>query len=518
MYLNAEAKELLSQLIEHYTPPTSFLDEGDEDEENVLDMDPTYLDFSRKSAEYIENTLREFGDIYELSMEILSSPDMRRFMRQVAYYLGETISRAVGSPIDWLAYEDAKRLPQYANDPNFQNNLTTEVTGIINGHPIQALYAVYDNLHQDGPQVPIKDFVEYQISLLTPDPAADDNERAAIFIAAANNDEPVHGGLIFREALRRQHLDGSLESLERLQILLDEARFYPPEYMHFPSFVNFLLLCAYYHYYVIARTGQVTLRWFSNEEARARLDKDLPVGLPTRTVCLLADKLYLPMLSICDHIFEPRKEINLRELAGLIIARLPAPLRRLARPDTARQQEIKSRSDKEKKLLGARHGGDLTASAISAFVATGAQCPPWLCEFGNEESRTIVDLSFMDNTVEHANAQLAANKKKQPYGIFICDGYANLPDGRLDAVIVDLRLRGGWFSREQRLMLNLPYRPGSHPEGFALFPPVVQYSSLDNQALSDICDAFFVGLLDHSFAAMDSFPAFTWDKFYRPSH
>lgn len=139
MNLNAEAKELLSQLIEHYTPPTSFLDEGDEDEENVLDMDPTYLDFSRKSAEYIENTLREFGDIYELSMEILSSPDMRRFMRQVAYYLGETISRAVGSPIDWLAYEDAKRLPQYANDPNFQNNLTTEVTGVINGHPIQAL-------------------------------------------------------------------------------------------------------------------------------------------------------------------------------------------------------------------------------------------------------------------------------------------------------------------------------------------------------------------------------------------
>jgi ABC-type amino acid transport substrate-binding protein len=66
---------------------------------------------------------------------------------------------------------------------------------------------------------------------------------------------------------------------------------------------------------------------------------------------------------------------------------------------------------------------------------------PTLLEPGGGGKTTLVNYMFesLQGGVEQGQQALADNPKKAPYLVFATDAYSNLPSGRIDAVVQDLR-------------------------------------------------------------------------------
>lgn len=158
-------------------------------------------------------------------------------------------------------------------------------------------------------------------------------------------------------------------------------------------------------------------------------------------------------------------------------------------------------------------GGKFAALALSTYVAQGSQCPP-VVAFGPDMSY-MTDLSFMSGGQEAAVQILDHNAENRPFGAMVLDGYANLPDGRKDALVVDLRCyatSSRLSSSPMRLVINIPYRPSSHAEGLGVYAPMVLDTTLRRTELGDVLDAFYLGLSSHAFPPTPFGPAFEWEK------
>ena len=71
------------------------------------------------------------------------------------------------------------------------------------------------------------------------------------------------------------------------------------------------------------------------------------------------------------------------------------------------------------------------------------------------------------DAVASARERLELNPERNSIGALFYDGYVTLPEGRTDAVVVELVE----YSSRQRADLAVPYRHAAHPDGFAVFRP-----------------------------------------------
>lgn len=128
----------------------------------------------------------------------------------------------------------------------------------------------------------------------------------------------------------------------------------------------------------------------------------------------------------------------------------------------------------------------------------------------------MMDLSFMDHPQEAGQRLLDDNAENKPFAVMALDGYANLPAGRMDALIVDLRFYAKTARHNAcpiKLVINIPYRPASDTNTLGFFSPVVLDTTVDGSDLDDLLDAFYLGLSSLSFPATPFGPAFTWEAY-----
>ena len=96
------------------------------------------------------------------------------------------------------------------------------------------------------------------------------NHIAALYLEAFETGAEFDGGLSYRDALERSDLDFSVESLTRIDALLDHIRTRigprPDRFIERQENVNFLYFLAFYVGEVVAHATQSAIAWYQYDE------------------------------------------------------------------------------------------------------------------------------------------------------------------------------------------------------------------------------------------------------------
>lgn len=140
------------------------------------------------------------------------------------------------------------------------------------------------------------------------------------YLAAFRNEEEVPGGLSYRRALGQSNLDGTMESLKRIDALLDQVRTrHAPKHDEFfrePANQNFMYLLAFYVGETIARAAGAQLKWQAYDElvaADPAIANVWPRAFESSIICTFRKpdgsmKQMLPLVPIVIRTFEGADE------------------------------------------------------------------------------------------------------------------------------------------------------------------------------------------------------------------
>lgn len=145
------------------------------------------------------------------------------------------------------------------------------------------------------------------------------NDTANEYLAAFRAGAPFPGGLAFSTALAQSRLDGTVESLDRIDHLLDRIRErVKPEFGAFleaPANQNFLYLLCFYVGYVAASCTDQRIAWLTYAEMIEAIPGNgamFPDCFATSATCILEKSgFYAPMSVIQERLFTdpPEKSV-----------------------------------------------------------------------------------------------------------------------------------------------------------------------------------------------------------------
>ena len=137
--------------------------------------------------------------------------------------------------------------------------------------------------------------------------------RARMYLEAFFSQAEFPGGLSFRKALNQCSLDGTLESLDRVDSLLDQIRTkLKPQFNSFldeAANQNFLYLLCFYVGSVIAKKSGKDVRWLSYQDMLREIPDDMqkrmfPECFQTSATCITAGSFFVPLHSITSRLFD----------------------------------------------------------------------------------------------------------------------------------------------------------------------------------------------------------------------
>jgi hypothetical protein len=149
--------------------------------------------------------------------------------------------------------------------------------------------------------------------------------------------------------------------------------------------------------------------------------------------------------------------------------------------------------------LAAKLAGFLAAHAVWS-VFEGEMLIPLMGSETSDGKRQMH--RFMADRIEEGvregQERLATNSDGASRATLIYDGFITLPSGKVDALLVDIRDYG---SPSRSLLMAVPYRPASSPQGFAVHRPKFLSFAGTEPDYEAIGSAFFQGVDSHDKAA-----------------
>lgn len=349
----------------------------------------------------------------------------------------------------------------------------------------------------------------------------DRNQQAAVYLQqlAPGRIAGVEN-MAFRSQLQRIRFDHSPASLAQVDAMLAAVRASMKldcgSFLEKQPAVNFVVALNFYLGATIARLGNFAIKWLDHAQA-ARHMPGLPAQLETDTGCVIGDALVFPASVVLEALFAPEVERTCRGFADRMVEQLTANGQRLPDPLPRPQGEpgVALPAGLRDALAGA---GFLGAMGLGT-LADGAPLGPKLLVPAADAQRMVIDFSTfaestLDALVDQGLQRLQANADGLPWQAMHYDGFVNLPMGRRDALIVELRVYGRGPDASAAappetvlaLTMALPYRPAGDPQGFANYAPRMVSCSYQGPELAGMLDAFYRG------ACSDAL--FDWDARY----
>lgn len=173
-----------------------------------------------------------------------------------------------------------------------------------------------EDVQAPTPRQPTNDTANTANTANTAD-TTDMNQKAQELLAVLENMDAaatVPGGLAFGSALQQAGLDYSLQSLDRVDHLLDQIKAkLAPQRANWQSqsgTENFRLLLAFYLGTVISRQSGMPMQWYTHEQAALLMppDKPLPDASWSRLVGVIAASSCVPLGVIEEKLFENEPE------------------------------------------------------------------------------------------------------------------------------------------------------------------------------------------------------------------
>lgn len=141
--------------------------------------------------------------------------------------------------------------------------------------------------------------------------------------------------------------------------------------------------------------------------------------------------------------------------------------------------------------------GFLAAHGIWS-VSDGENLIPFLGSLTSDGTRKLD--RFVSEDLGHAVTQgrAALEACTAPVSVLIYDTLITLPDGKTDALTIEIRIRN---AEDIRASMAVPYRNASDPAGFAVFRPKFLSLPQPQPPLGDLAEAFFRGVDQHEHGA-----------------
>ncbi|TWO72644.1 hypothetical protein FN976_03685 [Caenimonas sedimenti] len=456
------------------------------------------LDGSLESLDRIDQLLAQIRTRTRPTRESWAEkPGTANFNLLLAFYLGETVARLGQTTVDWMTNAQAQeRLPEQARPPEAP---WSRIIGVVGGSVAVPLGVVEDGLFGTDVQVSCRAYVERLVARVAPQ-ETDQNVLCRQFLHAGRGAGEVNGGLAFIDALKELAPDFSIGSLERVDDLLRAIRKQAaPEYADFVNRINtqnFLRWTAYYAGSTIAHSCGLTLRWLSFDELKTQFP-ELEPQFETAFGCVIDDKIYFPLGIATELLFGEKPQRNFRGLAGQIQQKASPPMVSIRRLHASDEAPANISAILEK---GVNQAGFLAAHGMF-MMEGGASLAPTVLVPGADGTATFVDFSFhgdQESILAAADERMQANPDNAIFQVLAYDGYANLPTGRTDALLLALHLYGGGtLSGRESLVLRFacPYRPASHPEGMRIYSPKLMQYPVPKEALPALLRSFYLGVL-----------------------
>ena len=136
------------------------------------------------------------------------------------------------------------------------------------------------------------------------------NEQTILVLQAFEHDQAPAGGMVHFEALRALDLDGTPESLHRLDaflLQLHAAGFAESTDLDAEEVQNFLYFVAFYLGKVAGQNVDVVPNWCTWDalmEANPFLKEKIPLVFGTSVLCTLNETLYIPLSAVLARLCE----------------------------------------------------------------------------------------------------------------------------------------------------------------------------------------------------------------------
>lgn len=330
------------------------------------------------------------------------------------------------------------------------------------------------------------------------------DERAEVYLKTFADGGEFPGGLAFRTALGQSNPDYSLDSLDRIDHLLDQIRSrFSLEYVSFmgkQANQNFIYLVGFYVGSVVARQSRVPIKWQSYEELLAlwpEAKNEYVECFATSMSCLLgSNSLFIPLAAVLGRIFDPDNTRPVRESAGKYIVNQDAELA-FRQPG---QAELEATPAALRLLANAMNMSGVLTSLIVAHIAEGNVVIPTLASNMPNGQRVMQQLLFETNeeAINTGFRYLKTNPEKALQMALVYDAYIKLAHGRFDALIIEINTK---YPSPYALTLALPYRPHGHEGGFMLHRIKLVNCKLEADAQQALMNHFYAGVHQNPQAA-----------------
>jgi len=288
------------------------------------------------------------------------------------------------------------------------------------------------------------------------------NDVARQFLEAyARGGEP-EGGWKFGKALQQARLDGSEESLERVDLLLkairERARPVHEEFIADAAGRNFLALLAFYLMAMLSRRTGAEIEWHDTLSARAAVAdwasiEETPF---TRLVALAPDQglLFLPLVWLHDRLF------------GLGLGQVERASDYLQSVANELEYDLPMAWWNAAQALGVA-----AATMLSALAEGRAALPQMASQHARSRRTSTVTLPYEgEDAAARGQAWLDDQRENAVWKTFACNTWINASGTRVPAVSVTVQTGG---PSPLRLRMAFRYRPATERQPLAILDPSV---------------------------------------------
>jgi hypothetical protein len=318
------------------------------------------------------------------------------------------------------------------------------------------------------------------------------HEQVAAYLLAFETDAAMPP-IAYLAEIKALNLDYSPESLERLDQFLVELRHrIQPSYADIvenPQLQQLVIFLGMYVATTIARVTQQSIKWYDYEGAKAHLrDPNYPETLGTLMSCMLGKGYHhLPIELICAILYETNSTESCMERLSFYRQHADAliPI-----PRSSLHTVVKAKNDAEQAWFNALSVAGISAATAMYKIEGGSSLQPTLTVI-EPESKNMQFVVMMDKSSDSAVEEMRHNPRNLPFKVLAYDSYANLPTGRMDAITLQTQCYGEFAAT---WIIVIPYRPASHPDGYAFYPPLIVSSSVAAEHNPMLMHAFYCGV------------------------
>jgi len=288
------------------------------------------------------------------------------------------------------------------------------------------------------------------------------NDVARLFLETYARGGEVDGGWKFGRALQQAQLDGSDDSLERIDLLLkairERAKPQHDEFIADPQGRNFLALLAFYLMAMLSRRSGAEIEWHDTRSARKATAEWANIEQTpfTRLVALAPDQglLFLPLVWLHDRLFS--LGLGQVETASGYLNSVAQEL----------EYDLPMAWWNAARVLG------VAASTLMSRLAEGRPAMPqlaWQHPRGGRTNTLTLEYDGPD-AVARGEAALADSREPAAWRTFAHDTWIHVSGKRVPAISATVQTCG---PSPLRLRMAFRYRPAADGQPFAILDPAV---------------------------------------------